>query len=283
MAIVNFIPTVWSATLQETLNQTYIGAAHCNRAYEGEIKEKGSTVRICGVQDVTIGDYMKNTDIHAPQVLSDKNAYLSINQAKYFNFLIDDIDRAQAMPELMDMALKNAANAITKATDSYIFSMYREAGHTIDCPSTTGPDIINAIIDARTKLLISGVSDPNDIVIEITPEIASLIMKAKIEINSDNTAVLEKGCIGNIFGSPIFVSSNVQKEEMPDSVTHHCLVRTKRAVAFAEQLSEIEAYRPELRFADAMKGLHLFGAKVIYPKEIASVNVVFPVEEVDLG
>ena len=48
---------------------------------------------------------------------------------------------------------------------------------------------------------------------------------------------------------------------------HKCFLRTKRAIAFAEQLSEIDAYRPEKRFADAVKGLHLYGAAVIYPEE----------------
>jgi len=54
---------------------------------------------------------------------------------------------------------------------------------------------------------------------------------------------------------------------------HKCLARTKRAIAFAEQLSEIDAYRPELRFADAVKGLHLYGAKVVYPNEMVLLDL----------
>ena len=54
---------------------------------------------------------------------------------------------------------------------------------------------------------------------------------------------------------------------------HKCIARTKRAIAFAEQLSEINAYRPEKRFADAVKGLHLYGAKVVYPKEMVLLNL----------
>ena len=50
-------------------------------------------------------------------------------------------------------------------------------------------------------------------------------------------------------------------------------MRTKRAIAFAEQLSEIEAYRPEKRFADAVKGLHLYGVKVVYPEEMVVVEL----------
>ena len=54
---------------------------------------------------------------------------------------------------------------------------------------------------------------------------------------------------------------------------HKCLARTKRAIAFAEQLSEIDAYRPEKRFADAVKGLHLYGAKVVHPTEMILLDL----------
>ena len=64
--------------------------------------------------------------------------------------------------------------------------------------------------------------------------------------------------------------------EDEDAYIHRCAIRTKRAIAFAEQLSEIEAYRPELRFADAVKGLHLYGAKVVYPNEIVCLDISVP-------
>jgi hypothetical protein len=84
---------------------------------------------------------------------------------------------------------------------------------------------------------------------------------------------METGCIGAIGGCKIFVSNNIKKIEGDTGYTHKCLARTKRAIAFAEQLSEIDAYRPELRFADAVKGLHLYGAKVVYPKEMVLLDL----------
>ena len=92
--------------------------------------------------------------------------------------------------------------------------------------------------------------------------------KAKMKFESDNTDVWENGCIGRFMGSKIYVSNNVVVKDN----CHKCLVRTKRAIAFAEQLSEIDAYRPELRFADAVKGLHLYGAKVVYPQEMVLMD-----------
>ena len=273
MAITNFIPTVWSENLYQELDKKYIGVANCNRDFEGEIREKGNTVRICGVGDVVVSDYTKNSNMDSPVSLSDTARDLKIDQAKYFNFQIDDIDRAQSSPKLMEVAMKNAASALANDADRYVYGLFGQAGSSIKCTDTTVENIIDLIIDARTKLFANNVSDPEDIVIEVTPDIAGLIMKAKVTLSTDNTAVMEAGCIGAIGGCKIFVSNNVKKMEGDNGYEHKCLARTKRAIAFAEQLSEIDAYRPELRFADAVKGLHLYGAKVVYPKEMVLLDL----------
>ena len=169
--------------------------------------------------------------------------------------------------------MKNAASALANDADRYVFSLYGQAGTTIKCDDTTVDNIVDLIIDARTKLFTNNVADPEDIVIEVTPEIAGMILKAKVSLSTDNTDVMEAGCIGAIGGCKIFVSNNVEIMESDTGYKHKCLARTKRAIAFAEQLSEIDAYRPELRFADAVKGLHLYGAKVVYPKEMVLLDL----------
>lgn len=273
MAITNFIPTVWSENLYQELDKKYIGVANCNRDFEGEIREKGNTVRICGIGDVVVSEYTKNANMSAPATLSDSARELKIDQAKYFNFQIDDIDRAQSSPKLMEAAMKNAASALANDADRYIYRLHGQAGSSIRSANTTVENIIDLIIDARTQLFTNNVADPEDIVIEVTPAVAGLILKAKVNLSTDNTDVMEAGCIGAIGGCKIFVSNNVEIVETEGGFAHKCLARTKRAIAFAEQLSEIDAYRPELRFADAVKGLHLYGAKVVYPKEMVLLDL----------
>ena len=273
MAISNFIPTVWSENLYTQLDKKYIAVNHCNREFEGDIKEKGCTVNIVGVGEVSVFDYTKDTDMSDPQVLSDVARSMVIDQAKAFNFQIDDIDRAQCTPKLMNEAMKVAASALANAADSYVFSLYDQATNIIKEDSTTTENIINHIIDARTKLFANNVSDASDIVIEVSPAVAAIILKAKIDLSSDNTEMLETGCIGSIGGCKIFVSNNIAAEDQTDTTYYKCFARTKRAIAFASQLSEINAYRPEKRFADAVKGLHLFGAKVVYPNEMVLLDL----------
>lgn len=270
MAISNFISTVWSENLLKNLDHQYVGILNCNREFEGDIKQQGSTVKICGVGSVIVSDYTKDTDMQAPETLSDYERTLEINQAKYFNFQIDDVDRAQCNPKLMDEAMKNAAAALANEADYYVFGLYDEAGTKYEEDSATPETIINTFIDIKTKLMNMNVMNPDDIVIEVSPDVAGLILKAKLELASDNQDVIEKGLIGKIAGSKVYVSNNIHREGSGHDL---CYIRSKRSIAFAEQISEVEAYRPEKRFADAVKGLHLYGAKVVYPNEFIVLKV----------
>ncbi len=276
MAIINFIPTVWSENLLHALDSKYIAVANCNREYEGEIREAGNKVRICGLDAVTVGTYTKNTDMSSPEVLSDNYKELVIDQAKYFHFQLDDIDRAQSMPKLMNAALANAANALSTEADSYVYSLITQAGHSIVNAATTEENILGLLIDARTKLLKQNVTDPSNIAIEVSPEIAGMILKAKLSLGNDSNDIMETGCIGNIGGCKIYVSPRIPVGLEGGVKTYQCVARTRRAIAYAEQLSEIEAYRPDLRFADAVKGLHLYGAKVVYPQEMVLLKLGIP-------
>ena len=270
MAISNFIPTIWSENLLTSLDKQYIGVANCNREFEGEIKSRGSSVKICGVGDISIGDYVKDTDMSSPQNLSDTVAELVINKAKYFNFQVDDIDRTQCNPKLLDAAMKNAASALANEADKHIFSLYHEAGNTVECDLDLDQPM-DRILEARETLFKNGVLNNEDIVLEISPAIATLLFKDLSDKLSYNNELNDTGYIGNIAGCKVYVSNNIDQES--GSVEYHkCFMRSKRAIAFAEQLSEVEAYRPEKRFADAVKGLHLYGAKVVYPNEFVCLD-----------
>ena len=273
MAIYNFVPTVWSENLYQELDKQYVAVSNCNRDYEGDIKERGNIVRICGIEPVEVHDYIKNANMASPSALADNYRDLIIENAKYFNFQVDDIDRVQSSPKMMALAMKNAAAALADSADRYIYSLCDDATDCINESNVSEENIVDILINARTKLMTKNVSNASDIVIEVTPEIAGMILKAKVALSTDNGEALENGCLGSIGGCKIFVSNNLTKTNSGTGALHKCLARTKRAIAFAEQLSEVEAYRPELRFSDAVKGLHLYGAKVVYPDEIVPLNL----------
>ena len=273
MAITNFISTIWSETLYRKLNAEYVAVKNCSREFEGSILGQGSTVKILGVGDITVSDYTKNTDMTAPSALTDNVRTLVINRAKAFNFLIDDVDHAQAVPGLMELAMEQAAAALADEADKYVFSLHSSvtADNTITDAAVTVDTILDDVIAAREKLLANGVGGSVPTVLEVSPEIAALLLKAKILNSTDNDGAVSNGAIGSLIGFEVYVSPNVAVSTTDKS--NKCLARTKRAIAFAEQLNSVEAYRPELRFADGVKGLHLYGAKIVYPDEIVLLNL----------
>src|SRR3972149_5797183 len=123
MTIDNFIPTVWAASVLENLNDDHVYANAVNRDYEGLIKNFGDTVKINSLGRVTIRDYSKGATLTAPETLDDSQLALVINQAKYFNFEIDDIDKRQQNPNLMEDATKEAAWGLADTTDAYLAAL----------------------------------------------------------------------------------------------------------------------------------------------------------------
>ena len=171
MAITNFIPTIWSETLYRKLNAEYVAVKNCSREFEGSILGQGSTVKILGVGDITVSDYAKNTDMAAPSALTDNARSLTINRAKAFNFLIDDVDHAQAAPGLMELAMEQAAAALADEADKYVFSLYSgvTAANTVTDAAVTVDSILDDVIAAREKLLANGVGGSVPTVLEVSP------------------------------------------------------------------------------------------------------------------
>ena len=271
MAITQFIPTVWSETLYRQLDKEYIAVKNCSREFEGDIKNMGDTVKIIGLNPINVFDYTKNTDMSAPGELSDNVRMLTVNRAKAFNFVIDDIEAAQTSPVIMKEAMRVAASALSNEADKYIYSLYSTVPteNVIKSTALTSDGVLDLLLNAQQKLLEKNVPGNEEIVLEVPPCVAAKIIKAKIMNGTSNEEELDKGCIGKFLGFRIYVSNNIVNAQN----YHKCFARTKRAIAFAEQINEVEAYRPEKRFADAVKGLHLYGAKVVYPDEILVLDI----------
>src|SRR5689334_12725539 len=120
MSLVNFIPTVWSGTMLRYLDKAHVFAQPgvVNRDYEGEIAAFGDSVKINQLGPITISDYTKNTDLSTPEALNGNQTVLVIDKAKSFNFQVDDIDRAQQTPKVMQTAMERSAYGIADVVDA---------------------------------------------------------------------------------------------------------------------------------------------------------------------
>lgn len=275
MSVTNFIPTIWSARLLRHLDKKHVYANLLNRDYEGEIKNFGDTVKINQIGDVTIKNYQKSTDIEAPEELSGEQLMLTIDQAKYFNFGIDDVDAAQVNPKLMDKAMMRAAYGMNDVTDRFAASLLyvgADAGNTLgtdDSPIVpTATDAYDTLVDLSTILTEANV--PMDGRWVVVPAwFHGLLLKDKRFVGNGtdyNKAILEGGEVGVASGFRVSLSNNV-----PNTIgtKYKIIAGTNEAGSYAEQILKTEAYRPEKRFSDAVKGLHVYGAKVLQPKCLA--------------
>ena len=276
MAINDFISTVWSETLYSELKKEYVGVANCSRDFEGDIKAQGDTVKISGITGVTTFNYDKNTDFSETlQTLDSTAAMLEITQARAFNFQIDDIDRAQQNPKLLQHAMSEAASALADRADRYVYGLYSQVdeAQTLEYSGVTTYQIPDVLLAVREKLMKANVPASSELSLEVPPVVATRILKSRMLNSSDNSEAIAKGCIGTYLGFKVYVSNNVLATSGDDGIFYKCFARTGRAISFAEQLNSVEAYRPENRFADAVKGLHLYGAKIVYPKELVLLSI----------
>ncbi len=270
MAITNFIPTIWSESLYEELGKNYVAVKLCSREFEGDIKRQGDRVRIAGLGPVTVFNYTKNTNMPTPEVLSDNSRTLVIDQAKGFNFFVDSIDDVQASPKFIQTAMKKAADALSDEADKFIYSMTDNMVPVIEAADATSANILGYLSEVRKKLMENNVPNSASISLEVSPAVEQMLVMSNVLTDTNNSGTLSRGYIGKILGFDIYVTNNIVLK----GGKYRCLARTNRAIAFAEQINSIKPYEPELRNGTAVKGLHLYGARIVYPKEMVYFDVI---------
>lgn len=286
MSLNNFIPTYWSQKLIVALRETHVfGQPNvANRDYEGVIRNSGDTVKINSVGPVTVGNYTKNTDITDPQELSDGQTTLVIDQAKYFNFQVDDIDQAQQTPKVIGQGMQEAAYALNRATDLYLAATLSAGTPASNNVGTSGvPKTISAATDAYNyAVALKTILDMNNVPSQgrwlvIPPWLEGSFLKDDRFVHDStatSTQALLAGEVGRAAGFTILQSNNLPVGAAGAVGDYYeVFAGTSMALSFAEQIVSVEAYRPQKRFADAIKGLHVYGAKVVRPEAVARLYV----------
>jgi hypothetical protein len=274
MALDNFIPEIWSSELLVNLHNSlvYGSSLVANHDYQGEISDAGDTVRINSIGAVSVTDYTKNTDHAAADALTSAQTVLAITEAKMFNFQVDDIDAAQQNPKVMGAAMREAAFSLGNTMDGFLSAAINTAvptgnkvnsGTAIDI--TTAGNAYEALVDLGTVLDSNNAPTDGRWAV-VSPKVFGLLLKDQrfVSFGTDpNRASLANRAVGgNVAGFTIMVSNQTPKSSSDDVV----LAGHNWAVTVAEQINKVEGYRPQLRFADAVKGLHLYGAKVVRPE-----------------
>lgn len=274
-----FIPTVWAARLLTALEKSLVyGQANvANRDYEGDIRQAGNTVKIASIGDVTIGDYTKNSDIDEPETLADSDLSLVIDQSKYFNFYVDSIDRAQQNVNVLDEAMKRAAWKLRETADTYLSGVMDAAvptGNKIGSVTTpkvpTKDDAYEYLVDLG--VLLDESDTPIDGRFVVVPAwFHGLLLKDERFIKAGTTRsdrTLSNGEVGEAAGFSILKSNNVPNTT---GTKYKIIAGHRIATAYVEQVLDVQTFKPEKRFGDAVKGLHVYGAKAVRPTALAEL------------
>ncbi len=272
MSTRNFKPLVWAKQIEINREKMMVAAKLCNRDYEGDIKNLGDKVKINGVSRPTITNYDDTNGLGDFERLQDQSTMLEITQSKAFHFYVGDIDKRQAAGNILNAELTEAAAALAEVMDSYIYSFYKEAGIVTDVESLTCDNVLTIINDTLGKLWKNNVPTTEQVSLEVTPEFLTKLQMAKLLIDTDNSTVLQSGVSHKLktFNIDVYMSNNLPKDKNGKDV---CFLRTKKAISFAEQLKEVKSYEPQNFFGEAIKGLQVYGAKVIRPDELAVIKV----------
>jgi len=302
MSIDGLNMTVWAKQLQANLNKIHVFADRSvtNRKYEGELEE-GGKVKINSIGRITVKDYTRNAGagntaasptiagIDRPEILQASAMWLEATEQKYFNFEIDDIDKAMQTPDIMTDAMREAAYAIKNTIDLFVASTIQTGvAGTADATGnrlsarTIGTGLgddsaYEALVALKVKL------DENDV-----PDVArwcavppwfhgNLLLDGRFTnygtpANREN---LKNGSVGEAAGFLIKLSNNLSGSTSGTLAVaggvYTVLAGVADACTFGETIASLKPFEPQDGFNHAIKGLHVYGAKVTRPYALASV------------
>jgi hypothetical protein len=268
MAISQMLPSIWSARILAKLEKNLVFAQPgvVNRDYEGDIRADGDRVHIHSFNDLTVAAYSKNSTTISYEQLTDTKVTLLIDQSKYFAFKIDDIDAAQMRPKLIDQAADRAAYQLAEDADSYIAGLYTGAStsapdNVVETSQFTASNVYQKLVELNVLMDQVNLPAENRYVV-VPPWVKGLLLQNSTFVTAAQPSAVLNGSIGQIAGLNILVSNSV-KTTGSAPVVSHMMAGHPSALAYAEQVVNLEGLRLEGSFSDAVRGLHLYGAKVL--------------------
>lgn len=274
MSLELFKPTLWSRRFINNMDKALVFRQVVDTSYEGEI-QAGQVLKINEIGDISVSDYSDTGGVTF-QDIDDAQRELVIDQKKYFAFKVNDVDAAQMNVSVMDGAMQKAAFAVADTIDQHIAAKYDEAGITNATnlgSSATGlnlyandmPDLITYMHRYLKENNVMG--RPWCVA---PPWFMQLLQYAQITngtntFDTPNSPALSGAVTG--MGFDWYESNNVSN----DGTDYRIMFGARDAIAFAGQVSNMEALRREDYFQDAVKGLYIYGSKVVRPDHLGVV------------
>ncbi len=279
-----WLPEVFSKKVQVAFRKSAVAEAICNTDYMGEIAQFGDTVNIIKEPTITVTDYTRATTSLNSTVLTDQELVLQVDQAKYFQFKVDDLEKRFSHVNWQQVASDNAAyqlkdafdvNVITAAFAGIGSNTYGTVAAPIDTGHATGEvDPLDVLARLARLLDDANVPEENRWVVakpEFYEELAKTSSKLlSVDYNQGNGG-LRNGLVasGELRGFKMYKSNNVPTPSGSGNPTHQILAGHMSAVSCAQSLSTVESIRDNNSFKDIVRGLLVWGRKVLRPEALA--------------
>lgn len=276
MSYEKFKANVMAAKIMEDRTRASAFINHTVREYEGVLKNAGDSVTIKGagkVSFVTSSDG-KPIKLGDPETPEGTNAILTVKQQAAFNFMVPDIDKAQGAGSALELYRKQAAYKLAQMHDQYIASMARSPLaklHAVSAPKATNATILGFLDEAVQWLQENDVPANEKVTAFIPPAALKLVRQNMDQVDTDNSEMLKRGVVAMYNGLDIVMTNNVVR----DSGVDYCMIMTDKAIAFVDAVTKIEGKRANDYIADEVRGVSLYDAKLIRPKELYVLNIKY--------
>lgn len=270
MALTKSQEIKWAGTLQGLAQEASIIASVTDGTYAADASG-AKIVRVVSVSDVSVAPYVAGQALTYAD-LTDSEIDIALDQKNAFTFKVEDIDAAQTGLDVKTFATQRAGKTIALTADAYAFGLHAGAGHEInDGESTPGALAVNSANVESVILDVAQYFDENNIDamdrnLVVAPWFKNKMILAGLARSGANSdAMYLNGFIGEILGFKVYVSNQL--------ASGHMLAMTSRAIAYAGQINKVESLRLQDAFADAVRGLMTFGAKVVKAAELVDLWV----------
>ncbi|MBQ7861611.1 MAG: hypothetical protein IJ349_05360 [Clostridia bacterium] len=266
--VAHFQRTVWSASILRSLDTITSLRNHCNFQYQKESKN-AKEVKILSVNRPTIRKYVPGTPL-VRESAGDGSLTLRLDQYHYFNFEVEDIVTAQSVPGLMEALTDEASKGLALEGDKYVAEIIKTAADdgkvaaSASVIALTNKNAMESVEDGFATLYGNNCKVTDTYYLEVAPKVFTTYRQQLTELSTNNPEILKKGAVGKINNAYVCIENCLAESEG----AYYNILRTDKAVAFAEQIDKVEGYRPEDAFTDAVKGLYVFGAEIVRPEEI---------------
>jgi hypothetical protein len=260
-----------------------------NTDWEGEIKNQGDLIKIRTIPTIQIRDYEKGMNL-TNEVPTSTPVELLIDKGKYFSFTVDDVDDVQTDMKLMDMFSNDAAEQMKIQIDSTVLDGVKAAAAAGNSGATAGAissslslgtvaapratdktNVLDLILAAGQALDEQNVPETGRWMV-IPAWMVNLVKSSDLRqayLTGDQTSPLRNGKIGMIDRFTVYSSNN-----LPTAAggKFYVMAGTRDAISFASQMTKMETIRSTATFGNIVRGLQIFGYKVVKPE--ALVNMV---------